>query len=57
MAASKAFTKARAVAITNRHVPAYPAPSAPSALTVAPITKGQVKALSPVAPLPTIKEA
>ncbi|WP_019008976.1 hypothetical protein [Deinococcus aquatilis] len=57
MAASKASVAARVGSIANRNVAAYTPPTAPANITHAAIAKAEVKTLSPVHPLGTVKEA
>lgn len=55
---SLAATAARTARPTvNKTVAAYAPPTAPATITHAALTKGEAKALSPVHPLGTVKEA
>lgn len=56
--ASAAATAARTARPTvDKKVAAYTAPTAPATITHVALTKGEAKALSPVHPIGTVKEA
>lgn len=53
---SRAAEQARARAVTDKPVPAYPAPTAPANITTEPIGRGKAATLSPVSPLKVARE-